>query len=78
MLKNLRKLKSGVRYYAANYKNDKDSNIVAKELQLVTQIFLLLDPLFFATKECTGLPQGQKIKKSQKKLRKMTKSGKVS
>ena len=32
----IRRLKSGVRYYAANYKNDQDSNITAKELQLVT------------------------------------------
>ena len=55
MLKRLRKLKSGVRYYAANYKNDQNSNITAKELQLVTRIILLLEP-FFAAKECTGLP----------------------
>ena len=73
MLKRLRKLKSDVRYFA-NYKNNQDSNITAKELQLVTKIILLLKP-FFAAKECTGLPQGQKsqeIRKIQEKLRKMT------
>ena len=31
MLERLKKLKSGVRYYVANYKNDQDSIITAKE-----------------------------------------------
>ena len=43
MLKRLKKLKSGIRYYAANYKNDQDSTITAKEWQLVNHIFLLLE-----------------------------------
>ena len=67
MLKRLRKLKSGVRYY----KNDQDSNITAKGLQLVTQITILHEPFFFAAKECISLPQGQeksgKIKKNYKR-----------
>ena len=44
----------------------KTIKIKAKELQLVTQIILLLEPLF-AARECTGLTHGQeksgKIKK---------------
>ena len=36
------------------------TNIKAKELQLITQIILLLKT-FFSAKECTRLPQGQKI-----------------
>ena len=52
MLERLKKLKSGVRYYVANYKNDQDSIIKAKEWQLVNHIFLLLK-LFFVTKECS-------------------------
>ena len=41
-----KKLQSGVRYYAANCKNDQNLNITAKELQLVTQIILQLEPFF--------------------------------
>ena len=72
MIKRLRKLKSSVRFCAANYKNDQDSNITAKGLQLVTQITILHEPFFFfAAKECISLPQGQeksgKIKKNYKR-----------
>ena len=52
MLERLKKLKSGVRYYVANYKNCQDSIITAKEWQLVNQIFILLN-YFFVTKECS-------------------------
>ena len=37
-------VKSGVRYYVANYKNDQDSIITAKEWQLVIHIILVLEP----------------------------------
>ena len=71
MLKRLRKLKSGFRYYVASYKNDQDSIITAKELQLVTHIILLLKPFFsFAAKECSGLPKvskSQEIRKNKEK-----------
>ena len=69
MVKRLRKLKLGLRYYAANYKNDQDSNITAKELQLVSQIILLLKP-FFEAKKCTGLPRDWE---KSGKIKKMTK-----
>ena len=46
MLERLKKLKTGVRYYVANYKNAQDSIITAKEWQLVNQIILLLKPFF--------------------------------
>ena len=44
MLERLKKLRSGVWYYVANYKNDQDSIIIAKEWQLVDHIILLLEP----------------------------------
>ena len=53
MLERLKKIKSGVRYYMANYKNDQDSIITAKKLQLVNHIILLLEPFFFVTTECS-------------------------
>ena len=53
MLERLKKLKSGVRYYVANYKNDQDSIGTAKDRQLVNDIILLLEPSFFVTKECS-------------------------
>ena len=43
MLERLKKLKSGVRYYVAKYKNDQDSIITVKEWQLVNHFFLLLE-----------------------------------
>ena len=46
MLERLKKLKSSVRYYVANYKNDQDSNITPEEWQLVNHIILLLEPFF--------------------------------
>ena len=49
MLKWLEKLKSGVRYYVANNKNDQDFIIKAEEWQLVNHIILLLE-LFFGNK----------------------------
>ena len=42
MLEKLKKLKSSVRYYVANYKNNQDSIITAEEWQLVNHIILLL------------------------------------
>ena len=53
MLEILKKLKSSVRYYVANYKNDQDSNITPEEWQLVNDIILLLKPFFFVKKECS-------------------------
>ena len=73
MLKRLRKLKSGVRYYAANYKNNQDSNITDKELQLVTQIILLLEPFFCIKGVYRVATRSEKVRKSVEKLRKMTK-----
>ena len=52
MLDRLKKQKSGLRYYVANYENDQDSIITAKEWQMVNHIILLLEP-FFVTKECS-------------------------
>ena len=49
MLERLKKIKSGVQYYDANYKNNQDSIITAKEWQLVNHIILLLE-LFFCNK----------------------------
>ena len=49
MLERLKKLKSGVRYYVANYKNDQGSIITAEEWHLVIQIILLLE--LFCSKE---------------------------
>ena len=49
MLERLKKLKSVVRYYVANYKNDQDFIIKAEEWQLVNHIILLLE-LFFGNK----------------------------
>ena len=46
MLERLKKLKSSVRYYMANYKNDQDLNITPEEWQLVNDIILLLEPFF--------------------------------
>ena len=46
MLEILKKLKSSVRYYVANYKNDQDSIFTAKEWQLLNHIILLLQPFF--------------------------------
>ena len=43
MLEKLKKLKSIVQYYVANYKNDQDSVITAEEWQLVNHIILLLE-----------------------------------
>ena len=45
MLERLKKLKLGVRYYVANYKNDQDSIITAKERHLIHH--------FFVIKECS-------------------------
>ena len=45
MLERLKKLKLGVRYYVANYKNDQDSIITAKERHLINH--------FFVIKECS-------------------------
>ena len=46
MLERLKKLKSMVRYYLANFKNDQDSNITPEEWQLVNDIILLFEPFF--------------------------------
>ena len=43
MLERLKKLKSIVQYYVANFKNDQDSNITPEEWQLVNDIILLLE-----------------------------------
>ena len=53
MLERLKMLKSGVRYYVANYKNDQDSIITDKEWHLVNHIIRLLEPFFFLTNECS-------------------------
>ena len=53
MLERLKKLKSVVRYYVANYKNDQDFIIKAEKWQLVNHIILLLELFFFVTKECS-------------------------
>ena len=63
MLKRLRKLETGDWYSAANYKNDQNSNITANELQLVTQIILLLES--FCSKGVNRAPQSQEIKKNE-------------
>ena len=52
-----------------------NSNITTKELQLITQIILLLEP-FFSAKEFTGLPQGQEKSGNQEKLGKNKKNDK--
>ena len=49
VVERLKKLKSSVRYYVADYKNDQDSNITAKEHQLVNHTILLLE-LFYCSK----------------------------
>ena len=46
MLERLKKLKTSVRFYVANYKNDSDSVITAEEWQLVNHIILLLEYYF--------------------------------
>ena len=46
VLERIKKLKLGVRYYVANYKNDQNSKITAKEWQLVNHIIVLLEPFF--------------------------------
>ena len=46
MLERLKNLKSSVRYFVANYKNDQDSLITAEVWQLVNHIILLYEPLF--------------------------------
>ena len=75
----LRKLKSGVQYYAANYINyinDQSLITTPKEWKLVTQIIQLLEP-FFAAKQCRKLPQGQENSVNQEKSRKIKKMTKV-
>ena len=43
MLERQKKLKSGVRYYVANYKNDQDSIITANKWPLINHIVVLLE-----------------------------------
>ena len=49
----LNKLKLSVRYYVANYKNDQISNFTPEGLELINDIYLVLAPFFFVTKECS-------------------------
>ena len=53
MLERLKKLKSNVRYYVANYENNKYSNTTVEKCQLVKHIILLLKPFFFVTEDCS-------------------------
>ena len=47
MLERLKKLKSGVRYYVANYKNDQDSIITAEDWQLGNSNYSTTRKTFF-------------------------------
>ena len=51
MLERQKRLKSGVQYYVANFKNDKCSIITAKARQLVNHIILLFERFIIVTKE---------------------------
>ena len=57
----------------AIYKNNQDSNITAKKVQLVTQFILLLEPFLKqrSKKGCHKVTKSQEISKNQEKLRKI-------
>ena len=46
MLEKLKKIKSSVRYYMADYEIDRNSNITLEEWELVNDIILLIAPFF--------------------------------